>query len=233
MDIFATYVASKPWILRPNMVLVEGTTDQGLFDLADRLAKQDGHKLLGGEIAFVASGRSDEGGTFGVAREFTTLRSLARIPLDASGRPVYKVLGLVDNDHAGRLAIKDMLRNYRGVQEFVDVLAIRPTMPRFSRPDALGRKRECESANSPFLSLDWEIEDVLSTRLLLLFERTHRAEILGRRTMDGRTHFDLTGNGKKELHRLVHREATLNDLIGVVEIVRTVRSMLNLADVVI
>jgi hypothetical protein len=140
MDILATYVSSKPWMLRPNMVLVEGTTDQRLFGLVDRLAQQGGYTLLGQEIAFVESGRSDEGGTFGVAREFTTLRSLARIPLDARGRPIYRVVGLVDNDHAGRRAIDDIIRNYRGAQEYVDVVRIRPFMPRFVNADAAGRR---------------------------------------------------------------------------------------------
>lgn len=233
MDIFEAYVSSKPWTLRPSMVLVEGATDERLFNLADRLARQAGHTLLGHDIAFVASGRSDQGGTFGVAREFTTMRSLAGIPLDARGRPVYKVIGVVDNDHAGRRVISDIIRNYRGVQEFIDVIALRPAMTCFTCADASGRRQECEAVNQLFSSLDWEIEDALSPRLISLFEQRHSREILNRRVLGGRTHFNLTKNGKTELHRLVHREATLVDLMGIVEIVRTVRSMLGLPDVII
>lgn len=231
MDILATYVSTKPWQLRPNMVLVEGTTDQRLFDLADRLARQAGHHLLGQEITFVASGRSDEGGTFGVAREFTTMRSLAAIPLDAQGRPAYRIVGLVDNDHAGRRAISDLVRNYRGAQEFVDVLAIGPNMPVFTSTDANGRRQHWTSANQGHVGLDWEIEDALSPRLLTIFEQRHQREIVRRRNLGGRVHYDLTRNGKFELHRIAQAEATLNDLMGIVDIVRSVRSMMGLPDV--
>lgn len=213
------------------MVLVEGTTDQRLFTLADGLAQQVGRSLLGQEIAFVASGRNDEGGTFGVAREFTTMRSLAAIPLDAHGRPVYRVVGLLDNDHAGRRVIADLIRNYRGAQEFVDVLAIRPNMPIFNCSDAHGRRQQWATANQGYESLDWEIEDVLSPRLLAILERTRPREITQRRVSGEKTHYDLTRNGKRELHRIAHDEGTLNDLMGVVDIVRTVRSMIGLPDV--
>jgi hypothetical protein len=213
------------------MVLVEGTTDQRLFDLADRLARRAGRSLLGQEIVFVASGRSDEGGTFGVAREFTTMRSLAAIPLDARGRPAYRVVGLLDNDHAGRRAIRDVLRNYRGAQEFVDVLAIGPVMPVFTCADARGRRQHWAAANRGHEALDWEIEDALSPRLLSILEQTRGSEITRRWVSQGRTHYDLTRRGKTELHRIAQDSATLEDLMGIVNIVRTVRSMVGLPDV--
>lgn len=215
------------------MVLVEGASDERLFNLTDRLAREAGHTLLGNDLAFVASGRNDEGGTFGVAREFTTLRSLARIPLDAQGRPLYKVIGLVDYDNAGRRVIADIERNYRGAREYLDVIAIRPAMPRFSSMDGHGRQQECHAANISFASLNWEIEDVLSPRLLELFKRTHAREIVRQVTSGRRTHYEITRNGKAELHRLANRQASLADLVGVIEIVRSVRSMFGLPDIAI
>ena len=224
-------MASKPWKLRPNIVLVEGVTDEALFNRADQLAREAGRVLLGDEIAFVASGRRDQGGTFGVARELITLRSMIPLVLNAQGYPAYRAIGLVDNDHAGRRIIEDVVRTDRGSAEFVDIVALRPVMPRFTRIDPRGRRRQCDAVNGPHFDLDWEIEDVVSPRLMTLFEQMHPLEIVDRISLGGKTHYELTRFGKATFHRLVQHEATLDDLLGVVEVVRTVRSMIGLADV--
>ena len=221
MDMVATYAASKAWALRPNIVLVEGTSDEALFRRADELSVHAGRVLLGNEICVVAAGRHDRGGTFGVVRELITLRSMVPYVLDRLGRPIYGVIGLVDNDEAGRRIIKDILRIDRSTFEFRDILAVRPVCPNFTRPDPRGRQREADLANLPYRTLDWEIEDTLSPRLLQLFDRRHPGMIIQRtRQIDCKTHHELTRDGKIALHRLVQREATLVDLAGVVAIVQ-------------
>lgn len=52
--------------------------------------------------------------------------------------------------------------------------------------------------------------------------------ITERRRESDKTYHELTKDGKIALHRLVQREATLEDLIGVVRIVAMIRSMLGL-----
>ena len=218
----ATYAASKPWTLRPNIVLVEGTSDERLFKLADKLSVEAGHVLLGDEICIAAAGRRTRGGTYGVARELITLRSMVPLVLDQGGRPTYRVMGLVDNDRAGRGIIKDVVRMDRSAFEFRDIVALRPMTPIFVRLDPLGRLREYEHANLPYRTLDWEIEDALSPRLLQLFERMHPGLITQRRREGDKTHHELTKDGKIAVHSLAQREASLADLASVVQIVRMI-----------
>jgi hypothetical protein len=228
MDMFAAYVTSKAWELRPNIILVEGTSDERLFRRADELSAQAGRALLGGKVSIVAAGRRDRGGTFGVARELITLRSMVPYVLDRRGRPTYQVIGLVDNDGAGRRIIKDVLRIDRSTFEFWDITALRPVCPEFRQLDPRGRQRECDLANLPYQGLDWEIEDALSSRLLHLFDQRHPGMITRRIQLRDKTHHELTNDGKVALHKLVQREARLEDLAGVVAIVRMLRSMLRL-----
>ena len=187
MDMVAIYSASKAWALRPNIVLVEGTSDENLFQRADELSVEAGHVLLGNEICVVAAGRHDRGGTYGVARELITLRSMVPLVLDRHGRPAYQVMGLVDNDGAGRGIIKDVVRMDRSAVEFCDIVALRPVTPPFLQLDPSGRRRECELANLPYRTLDWEIEDALSPRLLQLFDRKYPAMITERRRESDKT----------------------------------------------
>lgn len=229
MDMVATYAASKPWTLRPNIVLVEGTSDEFLFALADSLSTRAGHTLLGDEICVVAAGRRDRGGTYGVARELITLRSMMPLVLDRQGRPAYRVIGVVDNDRAGRGIIKDLLRLDRGTAEYRDIVAVRPITPAFVRPDPRGRQAECELVNLPYRTLDWEIEDALSSRLLKLFEKRHPRLIPQKERQGGKLHHEFTTEGKTALLRLAQQEATFDDMAGLVAIVKMIRSMLGLA----
>lgn len=224
----AAYAASKPWTLRPNIVLVEGTSDEALFKRADELSVQAGRLLLGDEICVVAAGRHDRGGTFGVGRELITLRSMIPNVLDRLGRPRYAVMGLVDNDRAGRRIVQDILRMDRSAREFRDIAALRPVCPEFTDPDPRGRQHECDLVNLPYRTLDWEIEDLLSSRLFQLFDRKHPGLITQKTRQIDKTHYELSREGKAAFHRFVHQEATLEDLAGVVDIVRMIRSMLGL-----
>lgn len=228
MDMIAAYVASKPWVLRPNIVLVEGTTDEAVFEMADRLSTEAGHQLLGDEICIAAAGNRDHGGTFGVARELITLRSMVPLVLDRQGKPAYRVMGLVDYDHAGRRIIQDVLRLDRSAVEFRDILAVRPINPTFVQINPSDRGTECKLANQSHSHLDWEIEDMFSSRLLNLFEQQHPEHAPQKSQQGGKIHHDFTRAAKRALHQLVQMEATLDDLDGVVSVVHMIRSIVGL-----
>ena len=233
MDAIETYAASKGWRVKRNIVLVEGTTDEALFGLADELARQMGIDLLGPEICVVAAGERDRGGTFGVGRELITLRSLAPYILDRNGFVVYKIIGLVDNDFAGRQIVENITKIDRSAIEFRDVVRLRPIMMRGLCISVEEIRRASDDANAPYCELDWEIEDTLSKRLIEMLIALCPSSILSRVSMNGRTHFELTRSGKQTLHRLAQREATLVDLVGIVDIVRCLRARLGLADIVV
>lgn len=225
MDMVALYAAAKGWTLRPRIVLVEGTTDEALFNFADQRFSQAGETLLGADLCVLAAGRRDAGGTFGVARELITLRSMVPHVLDRTGRPAYQVLGLVDNDFAGRTIISDVVRLDRAALEFRDIIALPPLPPSFTSVHPRDRQRECDLVNRPFRDLDWEVEDTLSPRLLQKFDQDHPGMISNRSRQGGKTHHELTSEGKTTLHRYIRSEASLQDLAGVGRVVRMLRSM--------
>lgn len=230
MDAIATYGMSKGWQLRKYIVLVEGTSDEALFKLAGELLRPSGIELLGEEISIVAAGENERGGTFGVGRELITLRAMAPYILDQDGNPFYRTIGLIDNDYAGRRIIEDIANIDRGASEYRDIVRLRPSMPRIAgaSPDRI--REEIEFANAEWWGLDWEIEDFLSDRLTSRFcaefPHTIREEV----SMGGRTHLELTREGKREFHRFIHREATLNDLDGIVDVVQSLRAIVGLIE---
>lgn len=230
MDAITAYAASRGWTLKRNIVVVEGSTDEALFKLASYFASRVQVELLGQEISIVAAGERDLGGTFGVGRELITLRSMAASILDARGDPMYRVIGVVDDDHAGRKVIADIANIDRGVLEFRDILRLRPVMPVITGADPQQLRAASNLANLPFGGLDWEVEDVLSGGLLAQLAKQQPADVLRRDTRGGRTHHELTKVGKRELHKLVQRHAVLADLGGVVGIIRTLRAMFGLPD---
>lgn len=69
-------------------MLVEGTSDVTLFGLAADHYFRKHRKALLADMAIVAAGEGDRGGTHGVIRELVTLRSLAAVHLSPTGRPV-------------------------------------------------------------------------------------------------------------------------------------------------
>ncbi len=89
-DFVAQYASSLGFSIRIRTVLVEGTTDVELFNLAARLEQEKtGIDLLKDDLAFVAAGERDRGGTKGVIRELNAFRCMARNCLLSNGRPKY------------------------------------------------------------------------------------------------------------------------------------------------
>jgi hypothetical protein len=72
------------------------------FELAAEHFRRDTSKALLADLAIVAAGEGDRGGTHGVVRELVVLRSLATAYLSPAGRPVYPVIALFDNDTVGQ-----------------------------------------------------------------------------------------------------------------------------------
>ena len=231
MDAIAAYGMSKGWRLCRRIVLVEGTSDEALLKLTNELSMLAGTDFLCEGISIVAAGEHDRGGTFGVGRELITLRAMAPYILNRDGSQFYRIVGLLDNDYAGRRIIEDVANIDRGVVEFRDFLRLWPVMPQRvgSAPDEVREVTELE--NAAFCGLDWEIEDAISATLIARFAVGFPHTIRRRLTRGDRTHFELTREGKRELHGLVHREASLDDLAGVVEVLRSLRGLFGLPDV--
>ena len=228
-DLVEEYARLRRWQLAKRTVIVEGTTDEGLYGIARRWTREAcGVDVYADGLSFVAAGKGDRGGASGVIRELTTLRSLSEHRLDAGGRPVYRFVGLLDNDAAGRRAVKNARSYDPGIQEYRDILRIRPVMPVTGNLDPKTLERNFDKLNTQYERLDWELEDLLPRGLLEAFSNTHPAAIRDKVEMAGRVHWKLTAEGKGKLHRYVKAKATYADLAGATDVIRSIRFVLNL-----
>lgn len=228
MDSVKRYGKSLRWDLKPRSVLVEGTTDVDLFKLSAHLMlEQTGDDLLDG-LAIIAAGEGERGGTAGVIRELITLRSLARTCLSPNGRPIYRFLGLFDNDHAGRMAIKEAQRIDTAILEYRDVFRLHPVMPTTGNLDPKTLQKTFEKKNGHYKGIDWEIEDLLPQQFFAAFFEEHPNVILKETKRDDKIHRDLKRDGKARLHQFIKNNAMYGDLEAVIRVLQALRFYLAL-----
>ena len=210
-------------------MLVEGTSDERLFALAREFEiAASGDDLYAGELSIVAAGVGDRGGVSGVIRELTVLRSLSEFVLDRRGRQKYRIIGLVDDDVAGRRAISRACGLDASVRECRDLFRIRPVMPTTGNLDPGTLGRTLERVNEQYSRIDWEIEDLLPVDLVESFVDEHPSSLVRRDVVAGKVHWELTWDGKARLHGYVHMHAIYEDLSAVRALIRSVRFLLNL-----
>ncbi|MDS0849098.1 hypothetical protein [Burkholderia cenocepacia] len=228
-DFVAIYGASLGFSFRSRTVLVEGTTDVDLFKLAARLEfDKTGIDLLGDELAIVAAGERDRGGTHGVIRELVSLRGMARTCLLPNGRPRYRFIGLFDNDLAGKQAVKLARQVDSSILEYKDIFRLWPRMPLPGNMDPVIVKNCFERENSDYNALDWELEDILPGDFMEAFLSENPMAVARTKTIAGKTHRDLTRDGKARLHRFVAFHAVHDDLRGVIDTLKAIRFYLNI-----
>lgn len=230
-DIVAQYGVSKGWRLKPRCVLVEGTSDVALIDVAARLFEAEtGRSILEG-LAIVAAGQGDRGGTRGVIRELITLRNLSAAYLSPAGRPVYRFLGLFDDDTPGRNAVTGARSIDVSIVEYRDVLRLKPVMPATGSVDPAALKRSFDSLNASHKGINWELEDLVGKDLFALFLEDHPTALIRSSEAGGAEHRELTQDGKSKLIRFCAKHADLASLRPVVDMVHALRHYLNLSRV--
>jgi hypothetical protein len=229
LDPVARYGLASGLAVRPRTILVEGTTDADLFQLAARLeGEASGLDLLGADLAIAAAGMGDAGGTQGVIRELVALRALARICLLPNGRPRYRFIGLFDNDKAGRQAVRAAHDLDRSIIEYKDVFRLWPVMPLSSNLDPGALQRAFEKENGGLKGLEWELEDMLPNEFYDSFLSECPGAVFRSATADGKVHRDLTPDGKARFHWFIRQHAIRRDLTGVVQVLGALRVYLGL-----
>ena len=229
LDFVARYAIGLGMAIRFRTVLVEGTTDVELFQLAARLEHETtGTDLLGTDLAFVAAGIGDLGGTRGVCREFMCLRGLARNCLSQGGRPRYRFIGLFDNDKAGKQAVRVARGFDASILEYKDVFLLWPVMPLPDNLDPGTVGKAFERANARYKGLEWELEDLLPQEFFDAFLCDYPEAVARSTSIEGKVHRDLTRDGKARLHRFVKQYAVRDDLGGVIDVLKAVRFYLRL-----
>jgi len=229
LDFVARYGMALGFSIRPRTVLVEGTTDVELFQLAARLEyEKTGINFLGNDLAIVAAGERDRGGTHGVIRELVALRGMARTYLLPNGRPHYRFIGLFDNDRAGKQAVKLARDIDSSILEYKDVFRLWPMMPLPGNLDPGTVQRAFERENALYNGLEWELEDLLPQEFVNVFLSDQSMAVSHTKSIAGKVHRDLTCDGKARLHRFVKQNAVYEDLRDVIAVLKAIRFYLNL-----
>ena len=229
LDFVARYAMGEGLAIQNRTVLVEGSTDAELFQLAARLEYEaTGTDLLGPDLAIVAAGIGHLGGTRNLCRRLWVLRDLARNCLSESGRLRYRFIGIFDNDDAGKQAIKAVRAFDTSILEYRDVFRLWPVMP---LPDSLDPgtvEGAFRRANACYKGLKWELEDLLPDEFVEVFLSGHPGAVAHSTSIGNRLHRDFTHDGKARLHRFVKQYAIRDDLSGVIEVLKAVRFYLRM-----
>lgn len=229
LDVVARYGKSVGLEVRPRTILVEGTTDAELFQLAARLERTStGIDLFAGGLAILAAGVGNAGGWKGVILELHRFRGLSKACLLPNGNPRYRFVGLFDNDQAGQRAVPYARDLDTSILEYRDVFRLWPVMPCPANLDPMGLRRAFEAANDPYRSLEWELEDLLPSDLVDEFVSDNPYAIKNSKTVNGKVHRNLTPEGKARLHHFVKLHAIHRDLGGVLDVLKALRLYLGL-----
>jgi hypothetical protein len=229
LDNVKLYAKSLGMKIAERTILVEGTSDVGLFEMA-ALAEQNavGVNLLGPSLAIVAAGEGDRGGTSGVIREFICFRGLARTLLLPNGKPRYRFVALFDNDRAGRQAVKALREVDTSILEYKDVFRLWPVMPVPVSLDPVGMQKAFERENTLYKGIEWELEDLFAHDFIKDFLSECSNAVVNSVSVEGKTHFRLTYDEKAKLHRFARHNAIRDDLKGVIEVLKALRFYLNI-----
>lgn len=229
-DSVARYGMALGFALLPRTVLVEGSTDVALFQLAASMqSRRTGFDLLGKDLSVVAAGERDRGGTSGVIRELISLRGMARTCMLPSGRQRYRFIGLFDNDRAGKEAVKLARSIDNSILEYKDLFRLWPVMPLPKNLDPGSVQRAFEKENGAYKGLEWELEDLLPQSFIDAFVSDYPYAVARESAVADKVHRDFTKDGKAQLHRFIKLYATYDDLVGVIEVLNAIRLYLGLS----
>lgn len=230
VDYVALYGASKGWRLMPRSILVEGTSDVALFGLAAELYRKGKDKDLLADLAIVAAGDGDRGGTQGVVRELLGLRAIASAYLSPAGQSVYRFIGLFDNDTPGQKAVHFARSVDTSILEYRDVFRLSPIMPILGNLDPGTAQRGFEKANEAYKGMCWEVEDLIGEALMQLFLEEYPTALVSEHRIANACHRELTRDGKARLVRFCRENADLASLNGLVETLHALRCYMALPD---
>lgn len=222
------YAQRRNWPLSSRNVMLEGRTDSEYFRIADVKYQTEnrGRKLICSRLSLFQVGDGGDGGTDNIREKFAYLREvLSTDPCNAANERIMAVV-LMDNDHAGRTVAQFL--DKRGFKRNRDVFLVARVFPRQTR-DTYQLNRLITEANATWAGMDCEIEDLISRDLLEYFVE-YEPSALAREPQiaDGGHHYEWTDDGKARLLRFVRKEASYQDLVGVIELLKSLRFLLTL-----
>ncbi|MGE8328668.1 hypothetical protein [Pseudomonas urmiensis] len=223
------FTARLGWHVARGNVIVEGTSDVKIIELAAKLYKETHEiELLGEDLSVIAAGLGDEGGVNGINKRYQAIRQIAAAETAFNQRPAHRFIALYDNDRAGREAIGRITDFDVSISEYSEVFLLHPVMPLKNGTNSQGMKIRFERDNSNYRNLDWEIEDLISEDLLLAFEAEAPGDVSRKPDIGGLTHRNFTRDGKYKLLKFIETYATLKDLSKVIALIKALRDYCHL-----
>ncbi|MEW5788825.1 MAG: hypothetical protein AB1899_13330 [Pseudomonadota bacterium] len=228
-DTVRWYAEKKKWPLLRKNIMVEGDRDVRYCVLASQLySRRFGKWLVGKDLSMLSAGSGDRGGTEGLFEEFPTLTKLIQTDCDGQCKPLFRLVALLDNDRAGQALERALLTQYRTMKAGREIFLLNRVLPRrSSEPNVLAR--HIAEANSEWKGLECEIEDLLGATLLDAFlAEMPNAQIKPVKVVSGHRHFELSDAAKGRLVLYTKENALLEDLSGIVELLKSLRFYLGL-----
>jgi hypothetical protein len=223
------FAKRRGWQLAKKNILVEGENDQKYFELAACLYEEKYHRqLIGTQLAIFPTGSGDKGGAYGIQKYFRTFRHLIEEDLSPEGMKLFHAIALLDNDPKGKQTYRALTARHTEFHENRDLFLLYRKFPRNTRePNTLTQLIEKE--NQLWKRLDCEIEDLLSVDLLKLFVNGNSDYIQSEPIdLNGAHHFKFKTHAKALLFRFVEENASLEEVIMVVEVLKSLRFYLGL-----
>ncbi|MDP1941058.1 MAG: hypothetical protein Q8K54_10510 [Gallionella sp.] len=187
-----------------------------------------GLSLVEKDLSIFSAGTGDRGGTDGIYEELPTLLKLIETDCDAQGAKLFRVVALLDNDRAGKFLLQVLLKQYRTLKQNRDIYLLNIIFPRNSSEPTIV-DRQINSENAKWNNLDCEIEDLLGGSLLDAFQDdSSNAPRIPPVEVEGFRHYEWSDAAKSRLIRFAEENAMLEDVIGIVELLKSIRHYLGL-----
>jgi hypothetical protein len=223
------FARSRGWHLAKKNIMVEGQSDHDYFQLAsDLYFREHGRKLICNELCIFPCGLADEGGVYGISNYFPTLRHLIDSDLSPSGKRLFLAIALLDNDPKGKQTFRALTARHTQFIENRDIFLLHRKFSRVTtEPSKLSRQLYDE--NMEWRGLDCVIEDLLSSEILEAFLDDNpgysNAKLI---SQCGAHHLYIPKHAKAGLLRFARENAIYEDMITLMEVLKSFRYYLGL-----
>lgn len=174
-----------------------------------------------------AIGVADEGGTFGMQEQFHTLRNLSDGSVDANGKRLFRVVGLLDGDERGKQTARTIVGQHRSLKMWQDMFILHRKFPRRTN-QAAGIKKHIDEDNSAWKRLSTQIEHLVSHDLAERFFAEHPQFSKTSKAEAGVIHYQFPTAAKASFLRYVNKNASYTDIDPLADILRSFRFYFNL-----
>ena len=218
------FAALHKWPVKERTILLEGESDQRYFALADRLyAEQYGRRLIGDKIAAFPTGIGEDGGSFGLQRNFHPLRAIMDKDVTSDGKKIFHAIAVFDNDLPGVRGFGALTGQHLNYRKWRDVFLLQRVLPMKTR-DPVELAKLVDVENASWKGMSCEIEDLVSAELIKEF--VNGASNCIEREIEeknGGLHCFFRSHAKPNFLRFVEENAVLRDVESIVELLKALR----------